>query len=418
MVATTAPDIVRTADGVPLKLKLQRVERSRRLKALGLVLPLLIFIVMSFVVPIGTMLKNAIDDPEDISKVLPTTMQALQSWNGQDIPDESVFAAFVADIKQAQKDKTSALVGKRLNYEIPGIRSKVIAGSRKIEKLEAGPYKDALIAMDAVWGQQETWATIKRASSPWTAFYLLAALDFERNADNAIQNVPPEQAIYRTIFVRTFWIAFQVTLATLLLGFPVAYLLATLPTRYSNLLMIFVLLPFWTSLLVRTTAWFVLLQDNGLINEVIQLLHLWDGPLRLIFSRFGTILAMTHIQLPFTLLPIYSVMKTISPSHVRAARSLGAGPFYAFWRVYFPQTIPGIAAGCLLTFILALGYYITPALVGGATDQMVSSMVALAINQENNWGKASALGAILLFATLILFTVYNRLVGVDKMKFG
>ncbi|QEX18604.1 ABC transporter permease [Hypericibacter terrae] len=418
MVATTAPDIVRTADGVPLKLKLQRVERSRRLKALGLVLPLLIFIVMSFVVPIGTMLKNAIDDPEDISKVLPATMQALQSWNGQDIPDESVFAAFVADIKQAQKDKTSALVGKRLNYEIPGIRSKVIAGARKIEKLEAGPYKDALIAMDAVWGQQETWATIKRASSPWTAFYLLAALDFERNADNAIQNVPPEQAIYRTIFVRTFWIAFQVTLATLLLGFPVAYLLATLPTRYSNLLMIFVLLPFWTSLLVRTTAWFVLLQDNGLINEVIQLLHLWDGPLRLIFSRFGTILAMTHIQLPFTLLPIYSVMKTISPSHVRAARSLGAGPFYAFWRVYFPQTIPGIAAGCLLTFILALGYYITPALVGGATDQMVSSMVALAINQENNWGKASALGAILLFATLILFTVYNRLVGVDKMKFG
>ena len=151
---------------------------------------------------------------------------------------------------------------------------------------------------------------------------------------------------------------------------------------------------------------------------LFQLLHLWDGPLRLIFSRFGTILAMTHIQLPFTLLPIYSVMKTISPSHVRAARSLGAGPFYAFWRVYFPQTIPGIAAGCLLTFILALGYYITPALVGGATDQMVSSMVALAINQENNWGKASALGAILLFATLILFTVYNRLVGVDKMKFG
>jgi putative spermidine/putrescine transport system permease protein len=127
---------------------------------------------------------------------------------------------------------------------------------------------------------------------------------------------------------------------------------------------------------------------------------------------------MTHIQLPFTLLPIYSVMKTISPTHVRAARSLGAGPFYAFWRVYFPQTIPGMAAGCLLTFILSLGYYITPALVGGATDQMVSNLVATAINQENNWGKASALGAIRLFATLILFSVYNRLVGVDKMKFG
>jgi putative spermidine/putrescine transport system permease protein len=418
MVATTAPDIVRTADGIPLKQKLQRVERSRRLKALGLVLPLLLFILMSFVVPIGTMLKNAIDDPEDISQILPNVMQALRGWNGVDIPDEAAFAALASDLKQAQKDKTAALVGKRLNYEISGIRSKVIATARKAEKLEAGPFKEAIIAMDPAWGQRETWAAIKRVDSPWTSFYLLAALDLTRDADNAIHRMPAERQIYITVFLRTFWIAFQVTLATLLLGFPVAYLLATLPTRYSNLLMIFVLLPFWTSLLVRTTAWFVLLQDNGLINDTIQFLHLSDGPLRLIFSRFGTIIAMTHIQLPFTLLPIYSVMKTISPSHVRAARSLGAGPFYAFWRVYFPQTIPGMAAGCLLTFILSLGYYITPALVGGATDQMVSNLVATAINQENNWGKASALGAILLFATLILFSVYNRLVGVDKMKFG
>jgi putative spermidine/putrescine transport system permease protein len=418
MVATTVPDIVRTADGVPLKQKLQRVERSRRLKAVGLVLPLLLFIVMSFAVPIATMLKNAIDDPEDISRILPGTMKALRDWDGKDIPDEAAFAALAADLKQAQKDRTSALVGKRLNYEISGIRSKVIATARKAAKLEAGPYKDAIIAMDDAWAKRETWAAIKRADSPWTSFYLLAALDFRRDADNAIREVPPERQIYVTVFVRTFWIAFQVTLGTLILGFPAAYLLATLPTRYSNLLMIFVLLPFWTSLLVRTTAWFVLLQDNGIINEIIQFLHLSDGPMRLIFSRFGTVIAMTHIQLPFTLLPIYSVMKTIPSSHVRAARSLGAGPFYAFWRVYFPQTIPGMAAGCLLTFILALGYYITPALVGGATDQMVSNLVATAINQENNWGKASALGAILLFATLILFSVYNRLVGVDKMKFG
>jgi putative spermidine/putrescine transport system permease protein len=220
------------------------------------------------------------------------------------------------------------------------------------------------------------------------------------------------------VFLRTMGISLTVTLVTLLLGFPVAYLLAMLPTKSSNLLMILVLLPFWTSLLVRTTAWFVLLQDNGVINDTLQFLQLTDHPLRLIFSRFGTIVAMTHIQLPFTLLPIFSVMKTIPPSHVRAARSLGAGPFYAFWRVYFPQTIPGIAAGCLLTFILSLGFFITPALVGGPTDQMVSGFVFTAMNQENNWGKASALGAILLTATLILYFVYNRLVGVDKMKFG
>src|SRR5262249_39795915 len=209
-----------------------------------------------------------------------------------------------------------------------------------------------------------------------------------------------------------------VTLATLLLGFPLAYLLAQLPPRTSNLLMILVLVPFWTSLLVRTTAWVVLLQSEGPINHLLIGLGFVDKPLQLILSRFGTIVAMTHIQLPFTLLPIYAVRKTIPPSHVRAARSLGAGPFYAFWRVYFPQTVPGIAAGCLLTFILSLGYYITPALVGGPKDQMISSFVADFINRESNWGMASALGTVLLVATLVLYFVYNRLVGIDKMKFG
>ncbi|MEX2297572.1 MAG: ABC transporter permease, partial [Dongiaceae bacterium] len=128
--------------------------------------------------------------------------------------------------------------------------------------------------------------------------------------------------------------------------------------------------------------------------------------------------AMAHIQLPFTLLPIYSVMKTIPSSHVRAARSLGAGPFYAFWRVYFPQTVPGIAAGCLLTFILCLGYYITPALVGGPSDQMVSYFVAFYTNQELNWGMAGALGVILLLITFVIYIIYNKLVGIDRMKLG
>jgi putative spermidine/putrescine transport system permease protein len=414
----TTIDIVRTADGVPLKTKLERVERVRRLKAFGLVLPLLLFILVSFILPIAAMLLNAVDDPEDISQQMPATMAALDGWDGQGVPDEPVFAALVADLKQAQKNKTAALIGKRLNYEVPGIRSKVITTARKADKLAAGPYRDAVIGMDPVWGDRAAWATIKRSSTPYTWFYVLAALDLQRNADNGVQWISPDRAIYINVLIRTFWISVQVTAWTLILGFPVAYLLASLPTRTANLLMIFVLLPFWTSLLVRTTAWFVLLLDNGVINDTLQILHLTDHPLKLIFSRFGTIVAMTHIQLPFTLLPIYSVMKTIPPSHVRAARSLGAGPFYAFWRVYFPQTVPGIAAGCLLTFILCLGYYITPALVGGPADQMVSNLVSTAINQENNWGKASALGTILLLVTMVLFFAYNRIIGVDKMKFG
>jgi len=418
MTATTVFETVRTADGIPLKQKLQRVERARKLRALGLVLPLLLFILVSFVMPIASMLWNSVYDPEDISEHLPQTMAALSAWDGQGVPDEPVFAALVADLKEAQKNKVAALIGKRLNYEISGIRSKVITTARKVEKLDAGPYKDAVIALDPAWNDRNTWATIKRSSTPYTWFYLLAALDLQRNVDNGVQWMSADRAVYVTVFVRTFWISIQVTAWTLILGFPVAYLLASLPTRTANLLMIFVLLPFWTSLLVRTTAWFVLLLDHGVVNDLLQALHFTDQPLKLILSRFGTIVAMTHIQLPFTLLPIYSVMKTIPPSHVRAARSLGAGPFYAFWRVYFPQTVPGIAAGCLLTFILSLGYYITPALVGGPTDQMVSNLVSTAINQENNWGKAAALGTILLAVTTILFFIYNKIIGVDKMKFG
>jgi putative spermidine/putrescine transport system permease protein len=527
MVATAAFDIVRTSDGIPLKDKLARVERSQKLRALGLVLPLFLYIALSFALPIADMLRNGVVDPEYVGAALSRTTAALQGWAGLDIPDESVFAALTDDLKQAQKDKTTALIGKRLNYVLSGVRSKIIATGRKAEKLEAGPYKEALIAVDPVWGQLETWQAIQQAGHRVTPLYLMTAVDrtwpFASNANRAAAggfhinvmlllllavlsvafvgsrinpayapvgpplcasvlivlflisaqqpdalarygmagvgiiaalagagsrasavwkpaspyfaagaiaclvwfivlsttvSVDPNRAVYLAIMARTFWIATLVTLSTLLLGFPVAYLLALLPTKTSNLLMILVLLPFWTSLLVRTTAWFVLLQDNGVINDTLQFLHLTDHPLRLIFSRFGTVVAMTHIQLPFTLLPIFSVMKTIPASHVRAARSLGAGPFYAFWRVYFPQTMPGIAAGCLLTFILSLGYYITPALVGGPTDQMVSGFIASAINQENNWGMASALGTVLLAAIIVLYVLYNRIVGIDKMKFG
>jgi putative spermidine/putrescine transport system permease protein len=304
------------------------------------------------------------------------------------------------------------------NYEISGIRSKILTSGRKATQLTAGPYKEAMIGIDKIWGERDTWAVLKRSANAYTSFYVLDALDLGLDADGKLTPTPAERAIYVTLFLRTLNISITVTVATLLLGFPLAYLLAMLPTRTSNLLMILVLLPFWTSLLVRTTAWFVLLQDNGTINDALQFLHLTNTPLPLIFSRFGTVVAMTHIQLPFTLLPIYSVMKTISPSYVRAARSLGAGPFLAFWKVYFPLTMPGIAAGCLLTFILCLGYYITPALVGGPTDQMVSGIIERAMNSENNWGKASALGGILLFATLILYFIYNRLVGIDKIRLG
>ena len=417
-VTATSNDVVRTHDGTPLKVQLRRAERVRQLKALGLVAPLFLFIIVSFIAPIGNMLFYSVDNPE-LVHTLARTAETLRDWDGTELPGEESFAALAADLQQAKAEKTIGEVAKRLNYEIPGIRSDVMSTGRALEKIEAGPWKEVLLDIEEkAWGDVATWTVIKRASAPYTDYYFLAAVDRQRDLLGNIVPIDEAQAIFGKVYIRTFYISFLVTALTLLLGFPVAYLLATLPLKYSNLLMILVLLPFWTSLLVRTTAWVVLLQSEGLANQAMMALGLISEPLQLIFNRVGTIIAMTHIQLPFTLLPIYSVMKTISPTHVRAARSLGAGPFKAFWRVYFPQTLPGIAAGCLLTFILCLGYYITPALVGGPSDQMLSYFVAFYTNQELNWGMAGALGVILLVITLIIFMLYNKLVGIDRLKLG
>jgi len=179
-----------------------------------------------------------------------------------------------------------------------------------------------------------------------------------------------------------------------------------------------VLLPFWTSLLVRTTAWVVLLQNQGIVNEVLIWLGIVQAPVQLIYNRIGVYVAMTHVLLPFMILPLYSVMRGISPNYVRAAKSLGAPPTTAFLRIYVPQCLPGIGAGCLLVFILALGYYITPALVGGAGDQMIAYFIAFYTTSTINWGLASALGAVLLAATLMLCALYNRLVGTDRLRLG
>ncbi|SFQ25484.1 putative spermidine/putrescine transport system permease protein [Bradyrhizobium sp. Ghvi] len=415
--STTVVQIAGEPDTVPLRLKLQRIERRRKLKAVTLVLPLLLFILFAFVLPIGQMMFNAVHD-STLLTLMPRTTAALRAWDGKDLPDEVAYAALAGDLSQAWEQKTMGAIGKRMNYELPGTGSEFTSSAQKARTLSAGPYKAALIEISPLWARHDVWSLLKRGSSAYTAYYLLRSVDYQYGPDSQIVASPPDNSIFRMIFLRTLGISIAVTAATLLLGFPLAYLLATLPPKTSNLLMIMVVLPFWTSLLVRTTAWVVLLQQHGVVNDVLLALHLISQPAELIYNRVGTVLAMTHIQLPFTLLPIYSVMKTIPPIHVRAARSLGAGPFYAFWKVYFPQTLPGIAAGCLLTFILCLGYYITPALVGGPNDQMISYFVAHYTNEELNWGMASALGAILLTATLLLYYVFNKLVGVDRIKLG
>ena len=210
------------------------------------------------------------------------------------------------------------------------------------------------------------------------------------------------------------------TFSCIALGYPIAWLLANLPVRQANLLLILVLLPFWTSLLVRTSSWKVMLQQQGVINDVLVWIGLVDDASRLIMinNQFGTIVAMTHILLPFMILPMYSVMQTIPPSYLRAAKSLGATNTTAFLRVYFPQSVPGIGAGSILVFILAIGYYITPEIVGGTKGAFISNRIAYHISSSLNWGLAAALGTILLVAVLVLYWAYDKIVGIDNVKLG
>jgi putative spermidine/putrescine transport system permease protein len=278
--------------------------------------------------------------------------------------------------------------------------------------------RDALIEIDPKWGEIETWGAIKRASGPVTDFFLLAALDLKRDAAGAIVREKDDETIFRTILRRTLWIAGVVTLCCLLLGYPVALYLAQQTERKAALLLFLVLLPFWTSLLVRTVAWVVLLQREGVVNDALISAGLIVEPLKMIFNRFAVYVAMVHVLLPFMILPLYSVMKAIPPSYLRAAASLGAPPLVAWLRVYLPQTLPGIGAGCLMVFIQALGYYVTPALVGGADDQMISYFIAFYASKTINWGMAAAMALILLATTMLLYGVYQRLVGLDRVRLG
>jgi putative spermidine/putrescine transport system permease protein len=402
-----------------LRRRLRRAERFRKLRAAGLVLPLVAYLLVVFVLPIGGMLRLAVQDHE-VPGALPRTASVLAAWDpaAQPLPDEDAFAALAHDLREAEAARALAAPARRLNLDISGYRTLLMGTARALPETEPASWREALIAIDPRWEEQAWWAALRRAIGPWTDFYLLAALDLQRDDSLRITAAPDEVAIYREVLGRTFAISLAVTLLCLLLGYPVAYLLASLPARTGNLLMILVLLPFWTSILVRTAAWIVLLQNEGLVNQALVASGLLAGPVQLVFNRTGVLVAMTHILLPFMVLPLYSVMRGIDPAHMRAAASLGAPPFTAFRAVYLPQTLPGIGAGCLLVFIVSIGYYITPALVGGAADQMIASFIAFYTNQTINWGLAAALGTVLLAAVLLLFALFTRVAGLGRVRLG
>ena len=412
-----APEMLRTSDGRPLKAALAQAQKKAKWRAFFLVLPLLLFVVMTFVVPILKMLERSVYH-DGFASNAPT----LSAWfvahpAGAEV-DEDAYAALVADLVQMQKAKTAGEAGTRINYTVPGTISLFKAAARGADKLQP-PFADTLPAINKIWSNPLLWVAMRNAASAWTADFYMVSSDLKRDPDGALVRVQENQRIYLYLFLKTFGLSVVITVLCLVLAFPIAHLLAVLPAAKSNLLMIFVLLPFWTSLLVRTSSWIAMLQEQGILNDLMVWMGVLgdDGRVRMIYNQAGTIIVMTHILLPFMVLPLYSVMKVIPPSYARAARSLGATSWTTFRRIYLPQTLPGIAAGSLLVFILAVGYYITPALVGGADGQLISNLISFHMNKAN-WSMAAALAAILLGAVLILYWLYDQLIGIDRLKFG
>ncbi|MGF1503348.1 MAG: ABC transporter permease [Paracoccaceae bacterium] len=557
--ATDSRGRLLAADGTPLKASLARALRRQKLRALALVAPLLLFVLVSFLAPIGEMLFRSVEN-DIVPDTLPRTVAELERWDPQTgaAPDEATFRALYFDLFLAAEAKEHTALGTRLNYETSGTSSLIRGTGRDLDDMgevfqealeeispdwdEARPWftlmaagdgragdeemadrhRDRLAALtdqpfegtsefapaveivallpltaeaytdfalftelvdeddireeepweavhaalahdlhrdgtveavrayegpgarllqetaarindipapdlraafvkaDEDWEAADIWQTLYGLSGYYTSSYFLSALDRERNAAGEIVVKPEDEQIYLFLMERTMYLSITITVSCLLLGYPIAWLLANLPLRTANLLLILVLLPFWTSLLVRTSAWIVLLQQQGVVNDFLVTIGLVgdDGRLEMMFNQTGTIIAMTHILLPFMILPLYSVMKTIPPSYVRAAKSLGATDFTAFWRVYFPQTVPGIGAGAILVFILSIGYYITPELVGGTQGIFISNRIAYHISSSLNWGLAAALASLLLILVLMLYWLYDRIVGIDNVKLG
>jgi len=396
--------------GPGLRRQLARADRRRKLRAFALTLPLLVFLLLTFLIPIAALLKRAVENPE-VANALPRTVSALAGWNREGVPPAPAFAAVAQDLAALPDASDAGALARRLNSEAPGARSLVMNTFRALPLKDAATpdaAQAALLAVDERWSDTAFWRAIAKNGSRWTPDYLLTSVDLRRDAAGAIERVEPERRVFGRILLRTFEISAIVTLWALLLGYPLAYWLSTLSARRANVLMILVLVPFWTSILVRVAAWIVLLQSEGLVNHALIGLHVMNQPLALLFNRTGVVIAMVHILLPFMILPLYSVMKSVPPTYLRAAVSLGSPPLAAFVRVYLPQTYPGIGAGALLVFILSIGYYVTPALLGGADDQMLSYYIAQYTNVTVNWGMACALGALLLAATLVLYAIYRR----------
>ncbi|MEO8684128.1 MAG: ABC transporter permease [Devosia sp.] len=388
-------------------MTVDRAALRSNLIGLSLIAPLVLFLAFTFLIPLGRMLVLSVSDTE-LASVMPRSIVALAGWDGQALPSAEAFEALGEDLDQARADRTAGTAARRLSYVSAEFRTVLQATARGLPDniSTVTDWRSTLIAIEPAWGDVAIWQAVADARGPFTDIHVLTALGLDGGEDSDL---------YVNVLLRTFIIALSATAICVLLSLPAAYLLASVHSTTASLLMLALLLPLWTSVLVRSTSWLVILQKNGILNQFLMAIHVIDTPLELIYNRTGVLIALTHVLLPYAVLPVYAAMKGLPQSQMQASRSLGAGPAQGFFRVFLPQIMPGISAGGLMVFILALGYYITPLLLGGQGDQMLPFYIAYNTLQALNWGLAAALGGGLLVITMLLYMLYVRLVGVERV---
>lgn len=403
------------------KAHFQKQLKRKKLKLLAFTLPLLCFVMLAFIAPIATMLYRSVYHPT-VAQLIPETLASMKGWDAKQggMPPRSTIAVFSQELQVLANERLSGKLAEELNRAIPGSSSLIKSTSRKLKKIPTEELVNGegeeLLASHKKWHNPDLWSAMYQLGGVWTDRFYLTSMDLKRDKAGDIE--ARDTQIYLKLYWRSIRIAFTITLLTAILAFPLSYYLAQASSKKANTLIVFVLLPFWTSLLVRTTSWIALLQTNGVVNSTLQSIGIIREPLELLYTEFATVISMTHILLPFMVLPLYSVMKNIDPSYFRAALSLGSKPLPAFYKIYFPMTLPGLSAGALLVFIISIGYYITPALVGGTDGQMISNIIAFHMQSSNNWELAAALGSLLLVLIILLYWVYDRSVGVKNIKLG
>ncbi|WP_442582485.1 ABC transporter permease [Mesorhizobium sp. ASY16-5R] len=373
-----------------------------------LALPLVLFVLVLFLWPVARFLALSVDN-SDISSNLPRTVQALSGWTPEaGLPDEAVFAALVEDLADARRAGKEGVLAQLVNQRVVGSRFLIIKTAKDAtdRKLDMRPVREEVLARQAGWNKIELWREIARQKGALTDYYLLASLDLTRGADGGIEPVSADRAVFVDVLLRTIWISVVVTLICAVLAVPLAQAIVSAPPAWSRPMFALILFPLWTSLLVRTVIWIIVLQKNGPVNSTLLGLGIVGEPLNLVYTRFSLYLAMVQVLLPMMVLSVVAVMRRVPATYMRAALSLGAPWFTAWRRVQLPLIMPGIFSGGAIVFVFALGYYITPTLVGGPTDQMLSSYIAFYTNNTLNWGMGAALSLQLLLILVLFAFLY------------